>query len=412
MQVILLDLGGEMRGGQRQVLYLARFLNEHPEYAAEFSPVIACPASSPLCTEAKKSGITVLPLRGKRFWNPLIMLQLQSFVKQQIGRHHKNASAGPALLIHSNDANAASLGAMMSKGNPLIRLMHTRRVSYPLRSGKRAAKYLQADLITAVSAEIGDVLVHGGVSKDRIRVVHSGIDPALYLTREKGGKKLREPNERATGGLPETGIAGTGDIPKLRFVIVGALTKQKGHEVLFRAVRELTGNPALQNPPMPNFEVRIFGEGPLSGSLRELAASLGIKDAVSFMGHQDCKKELCHCDILLSPSVDGEGSSATIKEGWAVGLPVIASDLASNLELVEDGKDGLVVKTGDPLSLAQSMRKLALAPTLRESLANNGKKKLENFTSAAMAKSYISIYRELRTLPGIRHNQASPQNGQ
>ena len=398
MQVILLDLGKEMRGGQRQVLYLARFLTEHPEYADEFSPIIACPASSPLRAEAEKSGVHVLPLRGRRFWNPCLVMQFRGFINKQIRRHRELGGTGPALLIHTNDAHAASLGAITAKGNDQIRLMHTRRVSYALHPGKRSAKYLQADLIAAVSAEIGDVLIQGGISKDKIRVIHSGIDPSLYLTRGDNEKQGTEPGNAVRDKKP---AQGSSSINKTRFVIVGALTAQKGHEVLLRAMSLLKNTPPGPDiQPMPDFEVSVFGEGALGDDLRKLAVELGIEDLISFMGHRETKSELSNCDILLSPSVDGEGSSAAIKEGWAVGLPVIVSDLPSNLELVEAGKDGLVVKTGDPASLAQAMCNLALDQDLRSCLAQSGRKKLENFTSEAMAKSYVAVYRELSSHDG------------
>lgn len=62
------------------------------------------------------------------------------------------------------------------------------------------------------------------------------------------------------------------------------------------------------------------------------------------------------CDALVVPSVDGEGSSGAIKEGWVTGVPVICSALASNQELVRGDENGLLAAVGDPCRLPTRWR--------------------------------------------------------
>jgi glycerol-3-phosphate acyltransferase PlsX len=339
MKVFLLDLGAEMRGGQRQVLYLASFLARDPELAREFSPVLACPESSPLCRAARDQDIEVFPLKGRRFWNPLVYLQLSAALRCALRGHD---GTGHVLLLHTNDAHAASLGAALTVNRAGVLLMHTRRVSYPLHGKGRERKYAGADAVAAVSAEIAAALVMGGVNPDKIRVIHSGIEPDTYRPR------INTPRKR------------------LRFALVGALTEQKGHEALLRAMHILKSR-----PEMPDYEVLAAGRGPLLNKLEALARELGVADRIVFPGQRESRSLLPECDILLSPSSGGEGSNATIKEGWAVGIPVIASDLPSNLELVEPGDSGLVFSVGKAAALAEAMLILAADPALRLLLAGD-----------------------------------------
>lgn len=363
MKVILLDLGDGMRGGQRQVLYLASFLAHDPELAREFSPVLACPESSPLCRAAREQGIEVLPLKGRRFWNPFVYLQLSAALGRALREHH---GPGHALLLHTNDAHAASLGTALTANRAGILLMHTRRVSYRLHGKVRGRKYVLADAVAAVSAEIAATLAMGGVNADKIRVIHSGIDPDTYTPRNNKPRNV------------------------LRFAIVGALTGQKGHATLLQAMSILKSRPG-----MPDYEVLAAGQGPLLGKLEALARELGVADNIKFLGQRESRSLLPECDILLSPSSGGEGSNATIKEGWAVGLPVIASALPSNLELVEPGESGVVFPVGEAAALAESMLNLAANPDLRARLVEGGTERLRLFTSRRMAESYVDWYREL-----------------
>lgn len=363
MKVLLLDLGSEMRGGQRQVLSLASFLARDPALAREFSPILACPKSSPLCSAARGQGVEVFPLNGRRFWNPFVFLQLKKNIQHMVREHD---GPGPALLIHTNDAHAASLGATLAAKCPGVLLMHTRRVSYPLHGSGRGRKYARADAVSAVSAEIAATLALGGVDPDKIRVIHSGIDPDIYT------RKSVRPHDR------------------LRFAIVGALTEQKGHETLLHALAALK-----EKREMPDYVVLAAGQGPLLEKLEALARKLGVLSNIEFLGQRESNSLLSGCDILLSPSSAGEGSNATIKEGWAVGLPVIVSDLPSNLELVESGRSGLSFPVGNVAALVDAMLTIAIDPALQESLVRGGTERLKLFTSRCMAESYVNWYREL-----------------
>lgn len=364
MHVLLVDLGNELRGGQIQVFYLARALMRRDDIA----PVVACPRGSALALLLEREGIPLLPLPGRAPFNPLVLFTVERALRRHAFR-----------IIHTHDANAASLGWIFKTlHGDSLRLIHSRRVSYPLHSGMRLKKYLLADAVVGVSAEISAVVEQAGVPADRISTIHSGIDPSRY-----------SPKAARNDG-------------RVVFLSIGALTPQKGYSVLLQAMSVLK-----EMEDLPPWEVRIVGQGPLFNDILDEAVQLGVESRLALLGRQDGRKILPDCDVLVVPSVDGEGSSAAIKEGWVTGLPVICSSLPSNTELIRDKIDGLVAPTGNPLALAAAMARCMMEDPLRARLSARGRARVWQFTDRAMALAYAALYRRLEGQP--EDGEAAPQ---
>lgn len=355
--VLMLDLGMGLRGGQRQVLYLASYLSEQ----GIFQPLLACPRGSALEHAAHQERLSVLPLPGRTIADPRLWWSLLSRIIQY-----------PTLqIIHTHDAHAALVGACLKQLWPRLFLIHSRRVSYPARQGLRSWKYRVADAAVGVSREIAEQLVSAGVPRERVMTIHSGIDPATYAPQ-----------------IPRT------DQEPFRFLAIGALTRQKGFDVLINAAGLLARDTTL-----PAWVLQIVGSGPLEADLREQARQLGLFDGTTSLltmpGRLESRAVLPYSDAVLVPSTAGEGSSATIKEAWATGVPLVASDLASNTELVQDHVNGLLVQTGNPESLADCMRCCLTKPELLAQLVNGGHRTLPAFTHIRMAASYQNLYMAL-----------------
>lgn len=343
-------MGKILRGGQRQVFYLARGLARTPG----FEPLVVLPAKAPLRPLLEEAGIPHVTLPSASDLNPLTLFSLMRVT----------ARFRPD-VIHTNDAKGASLGALLKKLRGNCRLIHSRRVSYPLKTGWSKRKYLEGDRLVAVSGEIRDVLVACGVPAEKTAVIHSGIDATRY-TREKRRH------------------------PMLTIGAVGALSSQKGFEVLIDALGALKEDDSL-----PAWQCLIAGDGPLFSQLKARADRLDLSRSILFLGHRDSREVLPEIDILTVPSVDGEGSNAVIKEGWASGTPVITSDLPSNLELVAHELNGLVFRNRDPRELARAISRVHGEPHLAARLVENGTASLADYTDEIMAAKYIEIYRTL-----------------
>lgn len=352
IRVLLLDLGREFRGGQRQVLGLARHLAQDEN----FEVALAAPRNAPLVGRAEKLGLHVVHLPGRREFDMRVVYSLFSTVRRR-----------KIQILHTNDAHGASLGAMLKQIAKGVILVHSRRVSYPLKGGWSTKKYEAADHVVAVSREIAEALVKSGLERGKISIIHSGIEPGDY---PQASDHMHGP---VTIGM------------------VGALTPQKGADVFLRALAHMKENGCLKG----GFRGIVVGKGALMESLQEQAAELGIGDVVEFPGYRSSKKEVPKMHVLAVPSVDGEGSNAVIKEGWACGVPVVVSDLPSNLELVHDGMEGLVAPVGDPLALAGKICKAAEDESLRTDLIVQGRKRLAEFTMERTAEAHKALYRGL-----------------
>ena len=350
MHVLLLDLGIELRGGQRQVYYLARALAA----ARNVTVLTACPANGALASLLRHENLPLLPLPGRSPLNPVLLWRLKQRLRDTD-------------ILHTHDANAATLGALCKSLYPKLCLVHSRRVSYPLRRGARLWKYLKADACVGVSQEIADGMIQAGVPADRVFAIHSGIEPDRYAP------KHARPNK-----------------PFL-FQSIGACTPQKGYGILLQAMRELLDD----KMPLPPWEVRIVGDGPLRPALLEEAQRLGVADRLSMPGWQESREVLPDCDALVVPSVDGEGSSGAIKEGWVTGVPVICSDLLSNTELVQNELNGLTASVRNPQALASAMKRCLLDADLRTRLVAAGKHSVLDFTDSRMASAYLALYERL-----------------
>ena len=349
LKVLLLDSGTILRGGQRQVFYLARRLAQTPG----FEPLVVIPAKAPLRGMLEEAGIPYTPLPSANYYNPLNIFSFLRIV----------ATEQPD-IVHTNDARSATLAALASKWRGKFKLVHSRRVSYPLKPRSRR-KYLTGDALVAVSREIQDVLIQGGVPEDMTHTIHSGIDTTLYSTEKYPNVKL------SIGG-------------------VGALSTQKGFAVLIEALALLR-----QSDSLPDWQCLIVGDGPQLQELKGKARELGLAEATRFLGYRESREVLPEIDILTVPSVDGEGSNAVIKEGWASATPVITSDLPSNLELVTDGHDGLVFRNKDAEALADRIKTLLRDKRVRDALVKNGTETVTRFSDTAMAEQYMELYRSL-----------------
>lgn len=201
--------------------------------------------------------------------------------------------------------------------------------------------------------------------EEKTSTIHSGIDAAMYSTEKHAH-------------------------PVLTIGAVGALSTQKGFEVLIEALGVLKRDTSL-----PDWQCLIAGDGPLLQELKNKADELGLTDKILFLGYRDSREVLPEIDILTVPSVDGEGSNAVIKEGWASETPVITSDLPSNLELVTNEQNGLVFRNRKAEELAIAISRVYHDPALAAALVRNGAESLKQFTDKRMADKYIALYRSM-----------------
>src|SRR6185436_3742556 len=137
------------------------------------------------------------------------------------------------------------------------------------------------------------------------------------------------------------------------------------HDVLYAAVKVLAQHPSTR--------FVVIGDGEDRASLSALASQLGIADRVIFAGFRtDIAQILPQLTISVLSSLT-EGLSNTILESMAAGVPVVATRVGGNCEIVADGVSGLLVPVSDPPSLSEAICRLLANPQLGVRMGASGK---------------------------------------
>jgi glycosyltransferase involved in cell wall biosynthesis len=351
--VVHIDTARSWRGGQLQVFLLHRELLRRG-----LASRLIARAGGALHRRCADARIQVDPVPILRAWYPPAVAAVRRLTRS-------------VPIIHAHDSHALSLAALARAARPGVAVVCHRRNAYPLGEALTwRFKYRSVDLWFAVSTEIDDALIRAGFN--RHRVVPSAID--VDGLREQEDADLER--LRSELGIPEQSrVIG----------LVGALTPQKGHRVLLAAASEIIA-------ANPGTVFLCVGEGPLRAGLERQARNFGRSFVFTGFRH-DVPALTKLFSVLVAPSLDGEGSSAVIKEAMALGTPVVASDLAGNREVV--GNAGLIVPVGRWEALALAVTRLLDEPALRTQLVDLGRARVEGFRSEAMAAAVIDGYASL-----------------
>ncbi len=175
-----------------------------------------------------------------------------------------------------------------------------------------------------------------------------------------------------------------------RLLSAGRIVHQKGLDLALRALGSLKEL---------NWEWHIAGDGPQMSVLQSLAKELGLGDRVHFLGWQS-REQLMKCygqaNIFLFPSRH-EGMPNALLEAMASGLPVIASCIAGNEELVVDGETGYLVPSEDIEALRAALKKLLSERTSREQMGKASRQYVEeNYSWESTAQQYALLLEKVK----------------
>lgn len=172
----------------------------------------------------------------------------------------------------------------------------------------------------------------------------------------------------------------------LKIGFLGRFCEQKGVRYLVDAINVLVE----QGLPMHCF---LAGEGELEDELVNKVKASGHSDAFTFLGRRDDSQNyLSQLDICVMPSL-WEGLPLVLLEALSVGVPVIASSVDGIVDVVEDGKNGLLLSPGDSQALAETIKLLYFSPDLRKELGIHGMATFEfNYSYDTWVSGYRSFY--------------------
>lgn len=270
-------------------------------------------------------------------------------------------------VIHTHDDRAHLYGTLAGRLARIPRLIHTRHGRSPHLTRRQkllvgaASRWI--DHFVCVSEDIAGLSVQSGVRADRVRSICNGIDVQRF----------------AYHGPQPGGPA----------VLVARLSPEKDIETLLRAV-------ALVVRQDPDFRLEIAGDGPCMPSLRQSAASLGLDEYVRFLGQvRDVPALLARAGMFVLSSLS-EGISLTLLEAMASGLPIVATRVGGNPEVVRDGETGLLVPPENPDALAKTLLRLRGDRDTCVRFGAAGRRRIEaRFDIRRMVAEYELLYLRL-----------------
>ncbi len=314
--------------------------------------VVAAP-SSPLLDRARAAGLEVMGIRLSSLsaLNPRVLWRLA-----RLFRSHRIEAV---IFNGPHDVKAGGLAALIAR---VPERVYRRGLALPVvnRWLNRFTFRRGLTRILANSEATKRTLLQnleGAVPMERVGVIYNGIDLEAF-----DGRPLRPVFERQDGEV----VLGN----------AGRLTAQKGQDFLLRVAER------LQTDGVP-FRLLIAGEGELEDALRRRIRDLGLEDRVELLGFvEDAPSFLKAIDVFLLSSL-WEGFGYVIAEANAAGKPVVAFDVNSNPESIEDGDTGFLVPAGDLEAFAERVRTLIEDPELRRAMGRAARARVEERFQAA-----------------------------
>lgn len=172
------------------------------------------------------------------------------------------------------------------------------------------------------------------------------------------------------------------------FVYVAELNHNKNQRQFLQAFHD-----AFPSGGDASVKAWIVGDGPMRGEMETLAVRLGIDSRVFFLGERrDVPLLLRGADVgvLLSHR---EGLPRSLMEMSATGLPVIATNIRGNRDIVRNGVNGILVELGNVKATTSALRKLAMEPRSRESMGARGRERMRMFSLDEVIPQMAKIYR-------------------
>ena len=215
-----------------------------------------------------------------------------------------------------------------------------------------------------------------GVTPDKISQIYNGVDMAKFMPVLPKPLALLPENFRGDG--------------LLRIGTVGRQAKVKNPITLLEAFIQLVNTyPEVA----ANARLILVGNGILHQQLHEMAVQAGVEHLVWLPGDRSDVAQLMQTfDVFVLPSLN-EGISNTILEAMASGLPVIASKVGGNPELVVEGQSGLLVESQNPGALAEAIKYYLDQPEIAKQHGEFGRNLCQKrFSLQRMLQDYMTVY--------------------
>lgn len=353
--------GGEFGGAEQHIIQLLSLL---PRFG--YTGKVVCFYEAEFSQTLRKQGIEVEVLQHGRFDLRLLSSLKQIFLNEQPD------------IIHTHGVKANFFGRLAAKklAIPLVTTVHSiLRYDYQNELAFFVASNMEKwtrhlnDQFIAISYSIEDSLLEQGVPKDRISIVHHGIDFDLY---SNGKSKLREELS-----LPADAYL---------IGVVSRLVEMKGIEYVLEAMPTILRD-------KPTAHLIIVGTGPHEQALKKLSADLSIEDHVHFVGFRKDIPDCLHSFQCFASASLSEGLGLNVLEAMAASVPVVVTGVGGILDFTENEVNGLIVPLKSSTDIAIKILTLIQDEPMANQLASNAVKRVKrDFSLESMGKKTAEVY--------------------
>ncbi len=363
VKVVYVITGVNVGGAEKLVLDLVRSLDR-----TRFEPVVVAMVGGAFSPEFRDTGIRIHDLGMSRAWPFPGIARLWKIMREE----------KPA-IVHTHLIHADFIGRVVawSCGVPVIittlHMVEDARRRFPYHMLDRLAARCNTSFI-AVSQIVKD----GIVALEK-------LDPAKIAVIRNAVADLPAVDPQAAQAL-RRGLGVAGDD-----ILVGVVSRleapRKGHHVLLQALVQVVHE-------HPRLHCVFIGDGLGRPRLEAQARELGLEARVTFAGTQrDIPVWLRALDIFVLPSLH-EGFPMAIIEAMAAGRPIIATRVGGVPELIEDGREGLLVEAGQASALGQAVDRLVRDPRSRGEFGTAARRRFEQeFEIGRAVAATQDIYR-------------------
>ncbi len=349
-------------GAEKQLCFLAGGLDR-----SQFDcHVVTLTRDGPRKTELDKAGIPVHSVHKRGKFDPLALGRLSGIIKKL-----------KPDIVHTWLFAANCYGRVAARWNRVPVVIGGERCVDPWKSIPQLwlDRYLarKSNAMVTNSTGVVDFYAERGIDRSVFHVIPNGIPPrsTTTITRQEAYGRLGVPDDRKI------------------IASIGRLWPQKGHADLFWAME-------LFRVVRDGAMLVVIGDGPLRQRLEHLRDQYQLANCLRMVGErQDVAELMPHFSMLVHPS-HYEGQSNVIMEAMQASVPVIASDIPGNRDLVIPGVTGELFPIGDAELLARKMMAVMEDTSLSERMGIEAKKRIEeHFSVQSMIDRHQALYQQL-----------------
>ena len=364
MKILYVVTSAELGGAQKSALLLAKYFH---------GSIAAGTEKQDLFLEAKQAGVPTFGLKNlKREVSPIhdfiAIFELFSLIKK----------LRPD-LVHLNSSKAGFIGSIAGKlaGTKVIYSArgfvfnepHSWFVKSLLIGMEKFASVLRDQIITVSAADEISAKKYNLISPKKIITIHNAIPAIQFVGKDEALKTLNLPSDK---------------------IIIGTIANfypTKGLDILIHAISQ------IDKKLLGTCLFVVIGAGPLEQTLKSLVQKLELNNHIKFAGQiKNAGSLLKAFDIFVLPSRK-EGFPLTLLEALQGSLPIIATDVGGNAELL--GQAGILVPSNSPAELAKAITLLIENKSQQSQLASQALKRAESFTLKKLFHQTQEVYEKI-----------------